>query len=120
MAAVSNLQIGFNRGIGGSKDDDSAPSGTSSAFQAGFGKAQQKSGARKATNTLRKGAKSALKNAGASLSTQQPAVKALIPSFKKGGRVKRTGLIYAHRGETVIPAKQSRKKASGKRTTIKP
>jgi hypothetical protein len=26
-----------------------------------------------------------------------------IPSFKKGGTVKKTGLIYAHKGERVIP-----------------
>lgn len=26
-----------------------------------------------------------------------------VPSFKKGGTVKKTGLIYAHKGEKVIP-----------------
>ena len=40
-----------------------------------------------------------------------------IPVFKRGGRVKRTGLIYAHRGEHVIPAKH--RKVSRKRTVAK-
>ena len=26
-----------------------------------------------------------------------------VPSFKKGGMVRKTGLIYAHKGERVIP-----------------
>jgi hypothetical protein len=43
-----------------------------------------------------------------------------VASYKKGGRVKKTGLALVHRGEFVIPAKRSRhKKASGKRTIIK-
>jgi hypothetical protein len=45
---------------------------------------------------------------------------ATIPSFKKGGRVKRTGLAFVHRGERVIPAKRSRTKRSSKRTVTKP
>ncbi len=40
-----------------------------------------------------------------------------IPVFKRGGRVKRTGLIYAHRGEHVIPAKH--RKVSRKHTVVK-
>lgn len=34
----------------------------------------------------------------------------LYPSFKKGGKVKKTGLIYAHKGERVVPKKSGGKK----------
>lgn len=40
------------------------------------------------------------------------------PSYKKGGRVKRTGVAIVHKGEYVIPAKHSRK-MSRKRSVIK-
>lgn len=35
-----------------------------------------------------------------------------VPSFKKGGIVKKTGLIYAHKGEKVIPVKDRNKKST--------
>lgn len=40
-----------------------------------------------------------------------------VPSFKKGGIVKKTGLIYAHKGEKVIPVKDRKKstKRGGKK-----
>ena len=53
------------------------------------------------------------------LSTTVPSITAMIPSMKRGGRVKRTGLIYAHKGEFVIPAKRSGRKVSRTKTVIK-
>ena len=43
-----------------------------------------------------------------------------IQSFKKGGRVKKTGLALVHRGELVIPAKRRHvKNASHKKSIVK-
>jgi hypothetical protein len=41
------------------------------------------------------------------------------PVFKKGGRVRKTGLALVHKGEYVVPAKAGRRKPSRKRTLIK-
>jgi hypothetical protein len=38
-----------------------------------------------------------------------------VPSYKRGGKVKKTGLAYVHRGETVVPAKRKRGRSAGKR-----
>jgi hypothetical protein len=35
----------------------------------------------------------------------------MIPSYKKGGRVKETGLALLHKGEHVIPVKEAKSKA---------
>jgi hypothetical protein len=32
-----------------------------------------------------------------------------VPSFKKGGKVKKTGLAYVHKGEKVIPKNKVKK-----------
>ena len=37
--------------------------------------------------------------------------KQSVPSFKHGGRVKKTGLALVHKGEYVVPVKQARGKA---------
>jgi hypothetical protein len=44
-----------------------------------------------------------------------------IPSMKKGGKVKKTGLHLLHKGEEVIPANKvkRRKDSMRKRTTVK-
>lgn len=46
-----------------------------------------------------------------------------IPSLKKGGRVKKTGLHLLHKGEEVIPVNKvkslKRKGLIGKRTSVK-
>jgi hypothetical protein len=42
----------------------------------------------------------------------------MIPSGKHGGRIRKTGLIHAHRGEVLVPAKHA-KKTSRKRTITK-
>jgi hypothetical protein len=100
--------------------DDGSQSGTAGAFQQGFSAAQNKKKTGKAQNTLKKAQKTG------SFQTSQPAATATIPlkpiqSFKKGGRVKKTGLALVHRGEFVVPAsKKTSKKTSRKRTTIKP
>jgi hypothetical protein len=52
------------------------------------------------------------------LETTQPTLTATIPSFKKGGRVRKTGLIYAHRGERVIPAKRPKRASRSRKTFI--
>jgi hypothetical protein len=36
-------------------------------------------------------------------------------SFKKGGKVKKTGLYKLHKNETVVPAKKRRKRSSKRR-----
>lgn len=33
-----------------------------------------------------------------------------IPSYKKGGKIRKTGLVYMHKGEKVIPVKAQRKR----------
>jgi hypothetical protein len=33
-----------------------------------------------------------------------------IPSYKKGGKIRKTGLAYMHKGEKVTPVKAQRKK----------
>jgi hypothetical protein len=38
-----------------------------------------------------------------------------VPSYKRGGKVKKTGLAYVHKGEKVIPAKRKRGRSAGKR-----
>lgn len=47
----------------------------------------------------------------------------LIPSLKKGGMVKKTGLHILHKGEEVIPANKvksfKRKNSTRKRTSVK-
>jgi hypothetical protein len=119
--ATNAFQSGFDMK---QQQNDVAPKQTSgSAFQQGFSAGQNKNLKRKtskATNTLKK----AQDAGGAGLQTTQQAVKAVIPMLKKGGRITKTGLAIVHRGELVVPAKQSRKRSSGKasrkRTSIKP
>lgn len=96
------------------QDTSRGNAGVASAFQSGWNAQGQRDDAKKtAKNTL----KTAQKPTG--LQTTRPALTALIPSMKSGGRVKKTGLVLLHRGEHVVPAKRS-KKTSSKRTIIKP
>ena len=81
------------------------------AWQAGIDLAQGAMQKRQSKNTL----KMAQKPTG--LQTTRPALTALIPSMKKGGRVKKTGLVLLHRGEHVVPAKRS-KRTSLRKTTF--
>jgi hypothetical protein len=41
------------------------------------------------------------------------------PTFKKGGVVRKTGLVYAHKGETIIPKKAKMKATRRKGTARK-
>ena len=41
--------------------------------------------------------------------------KKSVPSMKRGGRVKKTGLVRLHQGEQVIPAGRSKKGKRGKK-----
>jgi hypothetical protein len=43
------------------------------------------------------------------------AARGAVPSYKKGGRVKKTGLARVHKGEQVIPAHKAHKGRSGKK-----
>lgn len=38
------------------------------------------------------------------------AIQKKFPSFKRGGKVKKTGLAKVHKGETVVPAKKRGKR----------
>lgn len=38
----------------------------------------------------------------------------ILGSFRKGGRVKKTGTYKLHKGETVVPTKKRGRKAKGK------
>jgi hypothetical protein len=87
-------------------------SGTASAFQSGFNRKPKAPKQPKGK-----------KNAGgdATPTTTSPLIPGMnIPVFKHGGRVKKTGLVLAHRGEVIVPAKRARRKVSGhKRTVVK-
>lgn len=41
------------------------------------------------------------------------------PTFKKGGVVRKTGLVYVHKGETVIPKSKAKKKSNRMKTARK-
>ena len=110
--ASNAFQAGFSR----KNDDDGSQSGSSGAFQSGFAAGQNKNQNRKAKSTLKKAQQPAT-----GLGTTQQAISDLIPSYKKGGRVKKTGLAYVHRGEHVIPAgKKTRIVASQAREPLSP
>jgi hypothetical protein len=108
---------GFTGGFNLRKGDTDAPASNFSAGAASGARADQK---RRSRKTL----KAAQKPTG--LQTEQPSLTAQVQSMKHGGRVRKTGLIYAHRGEVVIPAKMARRKARGggkrmaTKTTTKP
>jgi hypothetical protein len=122
----------------GQQDDTGGGGGATSGFQSGFQMGQQKKQANqdkkqtaKATSTLQKAknpdrtkastASPDLGNA-ATIPTEPMQTMPNLPSYKHGGRVKKTGLALLHRGEFVVPSKQGRRKASGgkQRTYTKP
>jgi len=106
--------MAFMAGFKRDKDSDTPTNtGASSGFQAGWDLAGQKAQAGRSKKAISRASKSS------GLETT-PVVTALIPSFKHGGRVKKTGLVYVHRGERIIPAKHGRRKAFVKHTVIKP
>ena len=82
------------------------------AWQAGVDIAQGAMQKRQSKSTLKKAQRPT------GLETERPALTAMIPSFKKGGRVKKTGLALLHRGEYVVPAGRT-KKVSRRKTAIK-
>jgi hypothetical protein len=41
-----------------------------------------------------------------------------VPSYRKGGRVRKTGLALVHKGEFVVPAKSASRKASTHKRSI--
>jgi len=82
------------------------------AWQAGIDIAQGAMQKRQARNTLKKSQRRT------GLQTTQPALTETIPSFKSGGRVKKTGLALLHRGEYVVPAGRT-KKVSRRKIVIK-
>jgi hypothetical protein len=96
--ATNAFQAGFNRKQN-DDDDGSQQQGASGAFQSGFAAGQNKNQNRKAKSTLKKAKGSSTSG----LDTVKQAISALIPSYKHGGRVKKTGLAFLHRGEHVVP-----------------
>ena len=62
------------------------------------------------TNTIKTGARSLLgKELSNALNKKAVSAVGSIPTFKKGGKVKRTGKIYAHKGEVVLSVAKVRK-----------
>lgn len=120
MANQDAWQLGADiaRGSVGQKkkqgdDTDSAPSDAWSTGAAIGSNLRDRS---KAKSTLKKAQQPTT-----GLGTTQQAISDLIPSYKKGGRVKKTGLAYVHRGEHVIPArKKTRIVASQAREPLSP
>ena len=58
------------------------------------------------------------KSAGAGASSGDPAQggdDSMTPEFKRGGKVKRTGLAKVHKGEEVLTSSQARKYRRGKK-----
>ena len=54
------------------------------------------------------------------ITTSDPTLGELYPSampsgFKKGGKVKKTGVALVHKGERVLTAKQAKKKSHGRK-----
>ena len=54
------------------------------------------------------------------ITTSDPSLGELTPSavpkiYRKGGKVKKTGVALVHRGEYVLTAKQAKKKAHGRK-----
>ena len=119
MASNDAWQLGADiaRGTVGQKkkqgdDTDSAPS---DAWSTGAKIAQNRRDRNQAKSTLRKA-----QGPTTGLDTTQTPLTAMIPSFKHGGRVKRTGLAYLHKNEYVVPAKhRDTRKASRQRTITK-
>lgn len=129
--ATNAFMAGFNLRKNKTGDDSQTPDTGAKGTSGARGKASGGipgliSGAiqkRQQTKQQTKRSQSTLKGAQSpsDLSPTAPDLSsATIPSFKKGGRVKRTGLAFVHRGERVIPAKRSRTKRSSKRTVTKP
>jgi hypothetical protein len=116
------FMAGFSRGSKTSKNQNSDDLTKDSA------KAPAKAGASGLPGLIGKGiqkyrassnAKKAQKSQ-ANLPSMASAVGDTIPSFKRGGKVRKTGLALLHRGEHVIPASKSRsKKTSRAKTMIK-
>ena len=108
-----------------SQDTSRGLGGLANAFQKGYAQGGQKQKANKAKNTLKVAdqtsrSQSVLSKAKTPANLSPTATPLSPPSFKRGGRVKRTGLALVHRGEYVIPAKHSSgRKASRKRAIIK-
>ncbi len=61
-------------------------------------------------DTIKKGSRSLLgKELSEALNKKAVAAVGSIPTFKKGGKVKKTGKIYAHKGEIVLSVAKVRK-----------
>lgn len=60
-------------------------------------------------DTIKKGSRALLgKELSGALNKKAVAAVGSIPTFKKGGVVKRTGLARVHKGELVIPANKAK------------
>jgi hypothetical protein len=135
--ANTAFQSGFESGVGGRKkkydpndpnDPNAAePSPFQSGFNSGSGKKKQpKAKAGSAPAAAAGGGAPAAANPGLDTSLMIKGYRGIggatpsyqLPQFKKGGRVRKTGLALVHKGEYVIPAKHARK-ASRKKTVIK-
>jgi hypothetical protein len=89
---------GFISGLGsGASDKDSAPQKIADAIK-------------------KKHRKSAVSDSSSSGGdTYNPdSVAAGVPSYKKGGKVRKTGLALLHKGERVLTKAQNRKRMKGK------
>ena len=118
MANDAAWQAGIDIAQGKSRKKKDGDDGTDSSSKPTGGLLGLASGAikaPKARNTLKKA-----QFGESGLDTTQQDVGALIPQAKKGGRVKKGGLVRVHAGELIVPAKhRSTKKASRKRTVTK-
>jgi hypothetical protein len=72
-----------------------------SGFDAGMGKKSKKKKSKKKKSEL--------------LKQPTPAGIADPSAYKKGGKVKKTGVALVHKGERVLTAKQAKKKAYGRK-----
>jgi hypothetical protein len=118
MATSDAWQAGVDLAQGKSskkKDDDGTSKSSSKPTGGLLGLAAGAIKAPKAKSTLKKA-----QFGESGLDTSSDTTTALIPSFKRGGRVKHTGLAMLHRGEHVVPAGKHRvRKASPRKTFIK-
>jgi len=118
--ATNPFEAGFNlvqkRGKQGNDYQPISSTGDSgdSAFDKGFNKGTQGVQAQGAVKRTLEKAKRPVQG----LQTTQTDLK--IPFAKHGGKVTKTGLVYVHRGEQIVPAKRrSGKQRSGRKASAK-
>jgi len=83
------------------------------AFNSGFDAAT--GGKSKKTKKQPKDVKKITTDDGDTLYPSASVNSAVPKGFKKGGKVKKTGVALVHKGERVLTAKQAKKKAHGRK-----